>query len=183
MEDLIKQYFELFSEHKGIKIQQSNAEVLQVINYLKDRKFSNMLELGVNNAGTFWLYGNLFLNDGGRFTAVDKKIRPITQDVAKYLEENKHATINLIQSEASEINSLDLKDLDFVHIDAAHDYDSVKRDFWNLYPKVIDGGVVLLHDSLTNIWPGVTKFREELESCEYDMTTFGPEMGITLILK
>ena len=36
--------------------------------------------------------------------------------------------------------------LDFLFIDADHTYDAVKRDWENWVPKVVDGGIVALHD-------------------------------------
>ena len=37
---------------------------------------------------------------------------------------------------------------DFVYIDAQHDYDSVKKDIANWYPKLISGGIMAGHDFL-----------------------------------
>lgn len=40
-------------------------------------------------------------------------------------------------------------------IDGAHDYNSVKQDFLDWYPKVIDDGIVAFHDTIS--WPGPRK--------------------------
>jgi len=42
--------------------------------------------------------------------------------------------------------------VEFVFIDGAHDYNSVKEDFELWFPKVIDGGIIALHDS--TLWEG-----------------------------
>jgi hypothetical protein len=39
-----------------------------------------------------------------------------------------------------------------VFIDGAHDYESVKQDFDDWFHKVVDGGIVALHDTVT--FPG-----------------------------
>ena len=37
--------------------------------------------------------------------------------------------------------------IDILHIDGAHDFESVKRDFEMWYPKVRRGGVIVMHDT------------------------------------
>lgn len=49
--------------------------------------------------------------------------------------------------------------LDFVFIDASHDYDNVIADIRAWYPKVKEGGVIAGHDYPD--WPGVKKAVEE----------------------
>ena len=49
------------------------------------------------------------------------------------------------------------KSLDFVFIDGAHDYESVKRDIIDWYPKVKDNGVIGGHDYNIHDWPGVVQ--------------------------
>jgi predicted O-methyltransferase YrrM len=42
--------------------------------------------------------------------------------------------------------------IEFLFIDGAHDYDSVKKDIADWFPRLLDGGTVAFHDS---DWPGV----------------------------
>lgn len=51
--------------------------------------------------------------------------------------------------------------IDFVFIDAAHDYESVREDIYSWYPKVKPGGVIAGHDKT---WPGVVKAVNEFIS-------------------
>lgn len=44
--------------------------------------------------------------------------------------------------------------IEFLFIDGAHDYDSVKKDVADWFPKLLPGGWVAFHDS---DWPGVTR--------------------------
>ncbi|MCH9626020.1 MAG: hypothetical protein S4CHLAM123_12090 [Chlamydiales bacterium] len=46
--------------------------------------------------------------------------------------------------------------IDFIFIDGAHDYESVKEDFETWFPKVKVGGIVAFHDSFIG-WSGVEK--------------------------
>jgi SAM-dependent methyltransferase len=90
-----------------------------------------------------WLY-NLFL----------KNIEPVKDYVTPIRESSLNA------SRLFEDNSLD-----FVFIDAAHDYQSVKNDILNWYPKVKKGGIIAGHDYGT--WNEVTQAVDDW-SREYD---------------
>jgi len=67
------------------------------------------------------------------------------EDAVKRLSkyEDKIQFIELTSDEA--VNQIP-DDLDFVYIDGNHDYESVKRDITNYYPKVKEGGVIGGHD-------------------------------------
>jgi len=60
--------------------------------------------------------------------------------------------IRLTSVDASKLYEDNL--LDFVLIDAAHDYENVKNDIKHWYPKVKNGGV-LAGDDYHHTWPGV----------------------------
>jgi predicted O-methyltransferase YrrM len=50
--------------------------------------------------------------------------------------------------------------LDFVFIDAGHDYDSVTKDITNWYPKIKNGGIIAGHDYHydVGVYPAVNDF-------------------------
>ena len=54
-----------------------------------------------------------------------------------------------------------IPELDFVFIDAAHDYENVKADIEAWAPKVKPGSILAGHD-YCNAWPGVKKAVDEL---------------------
>ncbi len=60
--------------------------------------------------------------------------------------------------------------IDLLHIDGLHTYDAVRHDFRNWYPKVGEGGIVLLHDiAARHADFGVWRFWKEL-SAEFPET-------------
>jgi hypothetical protein len=81
---------------------------------------------------------------------------PIYRDAVKVREQ--YADRAHIHAMTSELASRQFKDrsLDFVFIDAQHDYKSVSRDISYWLPKVKPGGFISGHDYHPN-WPGVQK--------------------------
>lgn len=149
---------------RGLGIQQCVEEVKQLKDFIGYRKFNNMVEIGVDYAGSMWLYSNLFCAD--RFTGIDLKIRPIAKDIALQLHARNCTDTILIEAPS---NKVIVNNIDFLHIDGEHSYESIKEDFEIHFPNVIDGGIVVLHDTL--LWEGAIKFREELEK-QYKVHTF-----------
>ena len=49
--------------------------------------------------------------------------------------------------------------IELIFIDGLHEYEHVKKDFTLWYPKVIDGGIMVFHDTVG--WPGPKKLVEE----------------------
>lgn len=68
-------------------------------------------------------------------------------DLRKFFKENYPGRVTLIRKKSKEA-SLDISEgyLDFVYIDASHDYESVIEDLEAWTPKVRIGGVVSGHD-------------------------------------
>ena len=70
-------------------------------------------------------------------------------------------------AQASSIEYADLienNSVDFVYIDAKHDYDSVKQDLSVWFPKVKIGGFLAGHDYDKNQWPDVVQAVDEFFS-------------------
>lgn len=68
---------------------------------------------------------------------------------------------------------------DFIYIDAQHDYDSVKKDISNWYPKLISGGCLAGHDYHER-WFGVKKAVDEFcqqNNLELFLTGIGDRYG------
>jgi Methyltransferase domain len=75
--------------------------------------------------------------------------------------------------------------IDYLHIDADHHYDGVKRD-WELYRKLVpDEGVITLHDTVNYREPcGVPRLLDEIRaSSEYDVVNFPIAYGTAIVRK
>lgn len=76
------------------------------------------------------------------------------QEAAEKLKKYPNATImRMLSLEAAQ--QIPDNSLDFVYIDALHDFDSVMLDIINWVPKVRPGGIVAGHDYATNMQFGV----------------------------
>lgn len=51
--------------------------------------------------------------------------------------------------------------VELVFIDGAHEYDMVKMDLDLWFPKVVDDGFIVFHDTLRKAWPGPKKVVDE----------------------
>lgn len=75
--------------------------------------------------------------------------------------------------------------IDFLHIDADHHYDGVKRD-WELYsPLVAEGGVITLHDTVNFREPcGVPRLVEEIRrGSDYSIVNFPIRYGTAIVTR
>lgn len=172
--ELIEDYNKLFPvKHGGIL--QSLDELEQLVTEIGDRRFNRMTEIGSCFGGTVWLYSQLFGAEGCHFTIVDIKIDPILWNVIEEIEHRKKIEFEIIESPSSEA---EITYTDFLHIDADHKYHMVKGDYQRFYPKVMSGGIIVLHDTLLDEGPGdhkagTIKFRKELEDSGVNIKTFG----------
>jgi FkbM family methyltransferase len=55
------------------------------------------------------------------------------------------------------VNKYKDNSLDFVFLDASHDYENVKKDIEAWYPKVKENGIIAGHDYNSYDWPGVVQ--------------------------
>ncbi len=58
--------------------------------------------------------------------------------------------------------------LDWIYIDGAHDYTTVKNDLINSYSKIKQNGYIMGHDYTTNMFPGLVKAVDEF-CLEYNL--------------
>ena len=81
-------------------------------------------------------------------------------------------------------------------IDGGHMYEQVKRDFWNLFPLLVDNGYIFMHDTYPpheswtheNACGDGYKLRQELETMRDKMDCFtfaysAIETGLTMVRK
>jgi len=74
--------------------------------------------------------------------------------------------INIVKSTSWEAaNKYEDKSLDFVFIDAAHDYESVIKDLNGWFPKIKKNGIIAGHDYHFNVgvYPAVNEFFKKIK--------------------
>ncbi len=76
------------------------------------------------------------------------------QTFLKNIEPVKHIITPVKLASIDAARTYEDESIDFIFIDAAHDYESVRSDIYSWYPKLKKGGIMAGHD---NTWPGVVK--------------------------
>lgn len=164
--------------------QQSLKEMSEVIEYLNGRKFNNFVEVGTARGGSFFIYTNLLVNPYKHATGFDIEYYPEHTPTLEYLKKSYDADI-LIGNAHLLVDKID-NTIDLLHIDGWHSFDAVQSDFNRWYPKVISGGIILLHDTVLH--DGCVAFRKSLENTNYNIKTFyegvgSKQPGISVVIK
>ncbi|MBD2183822.1 class I SAM-dependent methyltransferase [Planktothrix sp. FACHB-1355] len=81
-------------------------------------------------------------------------LETFTKNIERFGVKDKIYTLQMSATEASK--KFEPESIDPILLDAAHDYDSVKADLLNWYPKLKPGGYLFCDDYAPN-WPGVMR--------------------------
>ncbi len=81
-------------------------------------------------------------------------LEAFTNNIEKFGVKDKIIPLAMSTAEAAE--KFEAESLDLILLDAAHDYDSVKADLLQWYPKLKPGGFLFCDDYAPN-WPGVVR--------------------------
>ena len=166
--NLVLEYYHYWDDaHKNRGgLQQALGELTKLKEVIGQRKFNNFFELGVCDAGSFWLYSLMFCTPETKIVGLDVLYEPGAQLITQELY-NRNRNVQYVIANCNQyVRSLTDESIDLLHIDANHDYESVKEYFDNYYPKVAKNGIILIHD--TNACEGSIKFRKEILEPNYD---------------
>jgi len=204
---LVLEYYDIFdraNKNRG-GLQQALGELTKLKACLNNRKFKNFVEIGIADGGSFWMYGLMFCTPASKMIGIDSHREHSATLIMRELEARGRNVRYIIADCNRYVRAFTNESIDLLHIDANHDYDDVRRYFENYYPKVVSGGIILIHD--TAACEGSIKFRKEvLESNiglvlaegfydhrlltgnwlitgEYDINPDLPSPGISLIRK
>lgn len=108
----------------------------------------------------------------------------VFSEVESYARDNYGSFTKLLRMTFDEANpEFEDGQIDLLHIDGMHTYDAVRHDFKTWWPKVKEGGVVIMHDSFDRHHGfGVWKLLEELRA-EFPASEFFHSHGLGIIVK
>lgn len=117
-------------------------------------------EIGVQNG---WNSRSILSGYSGKLICVD--VWESAEELKNAVRNLTHFSDRIIYYPFDSLMASDLvkdESLDFVYIDAGHEYIEVKLDFMAWYPKVRKGGIVSGHDYGINTCQGVKQFVDEM---------------------
>jgi cephalosporin hydroxylase len=131
-----------------------------------------------------WVYSNIFCNKNANITAIDIAANETLYETIRTLGGRGFHTKLLLEHSFTIANKIE-NNIDLLHIDSQHDYDTVATEFKLYYPKVISGGVILFHD--TALHSGPIQLMKEIKD-QYNLKSFkaskaSEACGITLLQK
>lgn len=166
--------------------------IYTIYEFVLEMQCKNVLNLGTQNGQSDRaILMALDANKSGRLISVDHKNRSTIldedfEDYKKYWtfiqgDTTKPEIIESVKKELGEGEQLD-----FLLIDAGHDYESVKQDWDNYMPLVRPGGVIFLHDTV-NQNAGVNKLWKEITfekfNCDWGMARSNLIVGMGIVKK
>jgi predicted O-methyltransferase YrrM len=181
-----------------MRISQHEKELSGLINLLSIAKPKIILEIGVDQGGTFRRWCEL-AGPGGLVIGIDRDPRVRQRVLGSIpLEARRIITGDTKERRTIEDTQAILRGrpVDFLFIDGDHSYEGVRSDYENFSPLVRPGGMIALHDIATpettrNPYKkgtrcGVIKFWAELKTgsgIEFIDPAARPPYGIGVITK
>ncbi len=187
----------LLKKAYSIGISQNKNELIDFIAWIKNKNIKNILEIGTDKGGNFYLLSNLE-KDGvkisidlpsarfGEQINVDERNKILKQCPGKIHLINGNSQDPSIIKQVEFI--LKSEKLDLLFIDGDHTYTGVRQDYNNYVNFVKDGGAVVFHDIINseshkNQNVGVNKFWNEIhgEKLEFKSdNTFWGGLGVLI---
>lgn len=131
--------------------------LLTLFEIVLEEKPEVVVEIGLHNAiSAHAILAALATNKKGKLHSID--IKDFSNNVSDP-ELKEYLEFHLADSK--EFHKTWDKQIDVLHIDGDHSYETCKADFENYYPFVKPGGFIFIHDVVH--WKGCTKFYEEIE--------------------
>jgi predicted O-methyltransferase YrrM len=140
--------------------------------YLVSREFKPKVTVEI---GTSWGFGATHLalgNPEGRVYTIEinQEFSDIFKSSAYYQEIN---NVEIIQDNSSNaVHRFENDSIDLLFIDGNHAYEVAKEDYDNYFPKVKEGGIILIDD--IDFTDGMRRFWEEIKEDKFDVNYIRP---------
>lgn len=185
-----------------IKPLQVRSEILQLLKIIELRAPKYVLEIGTANGGTLFLFSRVSA-DNACMISLDLPLGPFGGGYPAWKRTfyksfaKKEQTIRLIRADSHEQATqekvaaiLQANKIDLLFIDGDHTYEGVKKDVEMYEPLVKDGGMIVLHDIVSQREEhgcGVDRYWNEIKGKkEYQEFVENPDQrgaGLGLIIK
>jgi autotransporter strand-loop-strand O-heptosyltransferase len=147
----------IIEESYVIGMTQNKNEIIDLVNFLKDKSIKNVLEIGSDRGGSFYLWCKT-IDSGGKKISVDLPMVRFGSNDYSVKERNKKMVtwsnnIFIIEGDSHKEETLlqvekilNGEEIDLLFIDGDHTYEGVKKDY-EMYSKLVsNNGVIVFHD-------------------------------------
>jgi predicted O-methyltransferase YrrM len=156
---------------------QKYKEILELITFIRNKPVPrNILEIGTDQGGTFWLWCQLAA-DNGKIISIDKPLPFHTDEFIdqqkKRLESYKKTGQSLFfigedshsqEAEEKLLSFLGDDRLDIIFIDGDHTFEGVCDDFERYRKYLKDGGMIVFHDIIYQAYCRVNVLWDHLKA-------------------
>jgi len=161
--DVDKDIIQIVKNAEKYDILQDAYEIGLCASILNNLNAKNILEIGFNKGGTFYVWCNIFSKKCKKM-AIDINI---PRDICNNMK-NMYKNISFIVGSSMDKNiikniknKLNKNKLDFLFIDGNHSYKFIEGDFRNYINFVRKNGIIVLHDIKSE--PSVRKFWNKIK--------------------
>jgi len=180
-----------------LKVMQDDGEVSLLFDFLGDRRFNGVIEIGVASGRTSWMLAGL-LRPGGVIVGVDAysswpgQCRPVARRTYAKLRQDGFVARLFEQRSVVALPDVTtfLKDgkhsVEYLHIDANHTHGGVLADLANYRPLVSNRGFIQFHDISTRkpnceVWRAWEEIKKRYPRHHEFITQTRNDMGIGLV--
>jgi len=143
------------------ELQKSDLDlaVILLYNLVKDRNAKTILELGVRDGISTRAFLLACKEINGHLYSVDIKDYPKTRKIIEEMKLDKYWTYYIMDDR--KFYKIWKKKVDLLFIDTSHKFEHTLFELEQYSKFVKKNGIILLHDTLAEMWPGVKQAIDE----------------------
>jgi cephalosporin hydroxylase len=169
--------------YRSLRAQQATEEIVPLVKHVAATEPETVCEIGTDLGGTLYVWSRAF-NSVTRFVSVDVDHRSREPLFRRF---ERSSTYRFVEGASQDpdmfrraADAVPDEGVDFLYVDGAHDYQSVKQDF-EMYRTLLAADALVAFHDVGEDHAGVNRLWNELSS-EYESRVFGEGSATTGLL-